>query len=336
MLFYCGIWSLLCGAFIYFLILNQADFAVTGTRTVFIFNFPLYILIILIGVLIEHGGLRIIGIKKEGRKFFVLNENIKGGHISPDISTEALKEVFYFLSHRPMDGAKIGFRSSSLAIFFTIITEYIASGGMTTNLFIIFISGASGILLLSVFLIYFADHFISPALKESRMLLSKRGKRVKEFRSRLNGLKTKLGFSLTIPIFIVLVIFFILKLDLRIIVFVLVSLVMVVFISRVLSFSIFQTFSEIKDFTDELPKKKKVLFSTGSFNPEVIDLSVDLNRAAEKVYASRAETERFKTELKKKIGELEKWKKLIGGRELKIAELKKERQELEVRVKKKR
>ena len=327
-----ALWALFCASLGFFLILSQADFEATGTRTVFIFSFSLTLLLIgELSAIIEFGGFGVKG----NKKFQVLNKNIKAGHISSDISNKALQIVFSALVSHPKDGFKISLRNGSLVLFFILVIEYLASNGMTTNLFIIFVGGAVGLFLLSVFLIFFSQHFVSSALKECRTMLAERGIRPKEHQFILNDLETKLIISFTIPIFTVLIIVFAFQLDLKIIIFVLVSLIMAALISKVLSFSISQVFTEIKDFTNKLSENKKVLFSTGSLNPEVVDLSADLNKAAEEVYVSRIKTEQSRTELKKRVDELEKWKALIAGRELKMAELKKERKELKLKLKKK-
>ena len=323
-------WALLCASLGFFLILSQADFEATGTRTVFIFNFALSLFLIgELPAIIEYGGFGVKG----NKRFQVLNKNIKAGRILSDISDKDLKIVLCALISHPRDGCKISLRNGGLVLFFILAIEYLASNGMITNFFTIFVGGAVGLFLLSIFLIFFSQHFVSPALKECRKMLSERGIRVKEPRSALNNLETKLIISFTIPIFTVLIIAFVFQLDLKIIIFVLISLIMAALISKVLSFSISQAFAEIKDFTTKLSENKKVLFSTGSLNPEVVDLSVDLNRAAEEVYASRIKTERSRTELKKRVNELEKWKVLIVGRELKMAELKKEKKELKLKLK---
>ena len=327
-----ALWALLCAALGFFLILSQADFEATGTKMVFVFSFPLILFFIgELPAIIEYGGLGMKG----NQKFQVLNENIRDGRISPDISTKTLKKVFYSLVSHPGDSFRISFRNGCLVMFIVLVVEYLASNGMADNLFIIFASAIAALFLLSVFSIFFVQDFISSALKECRTLLSERGVGVKEPRFILSDLKTKLALSFTIPIFTVLIISFVFQLNLKIIVFLAISLIMSALISRVLSFSIFHAFSEIKDFANKLPKSKKVLFSTGSLNPEFIDFSVDLNRAAEEVHASRTKIEQSRAELKKRVEELEKWKKLIAGRELKMILLKKEKKELEIKLKQK-
>ncbi|MFH1657422.1 MAG: hypothetical protein ABH919_03065 [bacterium] len=332
MVIYCGAWAFLCAIFAYFLILSQADFEATGTREIFIFTFLFYLFIAEIGTLVQHGILRSVGIKEWARKFRVLNENIKGGHLSPDISTKALKEVFYSLSRRPIDGAVIGSANSGMVILASIITEYFASGGMVTNLFTIFISGVIVILMLVVFIIFFIQYFISFSLKECRLLLMQRGIKIKEPQFRFNKLGTKLDLSLTIPIFTVLIICLVFQLDFNIVIFVFISLIMATSISRMLSSSIYQSFSEIKNFVNELPKGKKIHFFTGSLSPEVIRVAVRLNRAAEEVYNSKIKVEQSKQELENRVVELEKWYRSTVDRELEMVKLKKEIEGLKKKI----
>ncbi len=321
MVLYCAVWAFFCAGFAYFLILSQADFEATGTRTVFVFSFLFYLVVAELLILAEHGAL---GFKATERKFSVLNENIKGGHISPDISTKALKEIFYSLSRRPIDGAQIGFTHSSLVILFSIITECLVSHGMVVNVAIIFFSGAIVILMLTVFIFFFVQYFVSFSLKECRTLLRQRGEEVKEPQYRFNKLGTKLNLSLSIPIFTVLITSLTFRIDLNVLIFVLISLVMTVSISRMLSFSIYQVFSEVKNFAKELPKGKKISFSTGSMDPEIITLSTNLDKAALEVYTAKKKVEKSSRELGKRVDELEKWYQSTVDREMEMVKLKKE------------
>ena len=334
MVLYCAAWALFCAGFAYFLILSQADFEATGTRTVFIFSFLFYLVVAELFTLAEHGALVRIGIKVSARKFQVLNENIKGGHISSDISTKALKEMFYSLSTRPIDGAKIGFTHSGLVILFSIITECLVSQGMVVNLSVIFFSGVIVILMLTVFIFFFIQYFVSFALKECRQLLKQRGEEVKEPQYRFNRLGTKLNFSLTIPIFTVLITSLAFRIDLNVLIFVLISLVMTVSISKILSSSVYQAFSEVKNFAKELPKGKQILFSTGSMNSEIITLSTNLNKAALEVYTAKKKAERSNKELEKRADELEKWYQSTVNREMEMVKLKKEINVLKAKLKK--
>ena len=334
MVLYCAVWALFCAGFAYFLILSQADFEATGTRTVFVFSFLFYLVIAELLTLVEHGALTAIGIKTSARKFKVLNKNIKGGHISSNVSTKVLKEIFYSLSRRPIDGAKIGFTHSGLVILFSIITECLVSQGMVINLSVIFFSGAIVILMLTVFIFFFIQYFVSFALKECRELLKQRGEEVKEPQYRFNQLGAKLNFSLSIPIFTVLITSLAFRIDLNVLIFVLISLVMTVSISRILSSSVYQAFSEVKNFAKELPKGKQILFSTGSMDPKIVALSTNLNKAALEVYTAKKKAERSNKELEKRVNELEKWYQSTVNREMEMVKLKKEIAVLKANLKK--
>lgn len=327
-------WAGLSAALGYFLILSQADFTTTGTKDIFVFTFPLYVILVAFLTSIEYGSLRFFGIKvkERRRELRVLNDNIKNRHILSNLSTKTLKEIFYALAERPRDWFK-AVEAAGLVVFLTLLTEWLVSG-TTTNLFIILASGLISIFLLVMFANFFAERFIFPTLKECRELLAKRGEKIKEPYSKFNNFRTKLNLLLLIPIIIVLVILiFIAPFNLETIIFSLIGLGMATIISRVLSFSIYQAFLGIRNFAKELPKEEKTLFSTGSLDTEIIDLSEDLNKAANEVYSVRTEIEKSKTVLQERVNELERFYKLTVGRELKMVELKKQIQELKEKLK---
>ncbi len=333
-LFFLVIWSLLCSGLGFFLILSQANFEATGTRDVFIFTFLTSLVLIgEIPAIMEYGGLRFLGIKAQRKEFQILNENIKGGHISPDIPTEDLKEVFYSLVNYPINTFKISLRSGILVIALVFFAEYLDSEGLIINFSIIAVSGAVSLFLLVLFSLFFIQYFVSFALKECRLLLTKRSVKIKEPEFKFSNINTKLNLSHTVPIFVTLIIYFIFGLDMSIMIFITISLLMAAIISRVLSFSISQTFKEIEEFADEMSLNKRVMFSTGNLSPEIVDLCSNLNKAAEEVYSSRLKIEQSKQELKQRVEELEKWRELIVGREAKMEELAKEKKLMEKKLK---
>ncbi len=327
-------WAVLCAAFGYFLILSRADFETTGTRTLFIFSFPLYVMIAALFLTIEYGGLRFLGIREKRREIRVLNDNIKDDHLLPNLSTETIKEIFYSLTERPMDGPKQGLKYGGTVIFLSLLTEWLASG-MTTNLLIILTSGLISLFLLITFMFFFIHKYTFPVLMECRWILLRRNERIKEPQFRFSSLKTKFNLFLLMPIIVVLVILsFIISVDLNIVILSLLGLGMAVMISRVLSFSIYQAFSGVKNFAQELPTGKRTIFSTGSLDAEIIDLSEALNKAAEEVYTSKEKVKKSERELKKKVEELEKWYNITVGRELRMIELKQEIKKLKEELKK--
>jgi len=106
---------------------------------------------------------------------------------------------------------------------------------------------------------------------------------------------------------------------------------MSIIISRVLSFTIYRSFNQIKIFAEEIPKTERTFFVTGSLESEIIDLSESLNKASYEVYSSNKQEEKAKDELKERVVELEKIIKMTVGRELKMIELKKEIEKLQKR-----
>ena len=357
-------WGILCVAFGYFLILSQANFEATGTKAVFTFTLFLYSIIMVFLASIEYGSLRPLGIKERRRELQILNENIKDRHLLPNLPTKILKEIFYSLAERPRDWFRT-VEYGVFVIFLTFITEWLASG-TTTNLLIILIGGLISVFLLAMFSTFFTEHFILPTLKECRAALIKKGEKIKEPQSEFNSLKTKFNLFLLIPIIVVLVILgFITPLHLEIVFFSLVGLSMAVVTSKVLSFSIYEAFLGIKNFAKELSINQKTLFSTGSLDKEIVDLSESLNKAADEVYVARKELEEAKTilkikvrartrelneltenlegqvesrtkELQRRVEELERFHKLTVDRELKMIELKKEIKRLKQEIKKRR
>jgi len=325
-------WAALCVFFGFFLILNQADFEKTGTRNIFIITFFICVAIGALLISIEYGLLRIFGIKEKRKELRILNDNIKDGHLLPDLPTETLKEIFLSLSRRPSDWIK-GAEFGSLIVLSVLLMELLKGG--TTNIFIILASGIISVLLLVMFAGFFAEKFIFPVLKECREALMGRGIVFKEQRSWLNSIKTKFLFFLLVPIVIVMTILsFMTAFSAEIIIFSLIGLGMAMMISNLLSFSIYQAFSGVKDFAKDLSKGEKTLFSTGSLDMEIVDLSKSLNDAASEVYRSKMDAEISKISLQERIDELERFHKLTVGRELRMIELKGQIKELEKENKK--
>lgn len=365
------VWAILSAVLGLFLILSQANFEATGTKKMFIFSIFLCVISAGLLAIVEYGALRIFGIKIERKKLRVLNDNIKEGRLLPNLPSKTLKTIFYSLIREVrISVVEVGSRYIGLVILFLLLIEWMASG-KTTNIPIIFLGGLISWLLYVLFTTFFAEYSIFIPLKECRALLRKRNEKIEEPRLGLIGLRKRFSIFLLIPIFIVLVILSLISpLNLNIITLVFVGLVMAVIIGRILASSIYQAFSGIKDFARELPMSEKALFSTGSLDPEIIDLSKSLNKTADEVYMIRRELEEAKTilevkveartkaleeerasledrvkektkelqkskeELQKRVDELERFQSLTIGRELKMTTLKKEIEKLKKELEK--
>lgn len=320
-------WAVLCVLFGFFLILSTANFEQTGTRMVFICTFFLYVAIGAFIAAVEYGLLRVFGVAEKRKEIRILNDNIKDGHLVSGIETGTLKEVFSSLSDRPGDWMK----AAKFGIFIVLsvfLTEYFFGG--TVNLVIISASGLIAVSLLAMFSGFFAERFIFPMLKECREELSRRGEKVIEPKSWVNSIKTKIVFFLATPIIVVLTILSLMtEFSMEIAIFSLIGLFMSVMISNLLSFSIYQAFSGVTDFARKLSEGGKTVFSTGSLDSEVVDLSSSLNDAAEEVYRAKKAVEDSKGVLQERLEELERFHRLTVGREIRMVELKERIRELE-------
>jgi hypothetical protein len=330
-------WGIVCTAFGYFLILARANFEVTGTKTIFILSTPAYMLIAAVLSIVKYGGFGLLKTKKEKKKWDVLNNNINAqGHIFLSVSGKTLRDIYQSLSKLPSEGSLTSILYGGLVLVSALITEWLVSG-KTTNLLAILIGGSTALLLLVLFIDFFAQRYISSTLRECKTLLMKRDQEVEKVHLKYNNLKTKFRFFLLIPILSVLVILTIISgFNLEIIILSLIGLAMATMVSQQLLASIYDVFQGIKKFASDLPKIEKSFFSTGSLDPEIIALYESLNKAAEQVYISKRKVERARQESKKRVEEIERWYNLIIGRKEKMAELKKELKELKEKVKNKK
>ena len=349
-------WCILCAGFGLLVILNKAEFRTTGNKDLFILSIVVYVTVAALLASAEWGILRLIGIKKERKDIKVLNDNIKNGHIRSGVSVAVLKKIYNSLIKNPRESTVSAAKYISLVIILVAATEWWA-GGLKANILIIVEGGLISLFLSMLFVNSFSEYSIFPVLKECRNLLAERDEKIAEPKPLL-GLGTKFVFFLSFPILIIFIILgFFSFLTLDILIPLLLGLFMAVAISQVLSSLIYRTFLDIEEFIKKLPKKEKIIFSTGSLNKEAIDLSKGLNLAAEEIYLSRKKLEEVKTvleirvrartrqlreqaetlkkenekktkALKQRLKELERFSKLTVGRELKMVELKKEIEKL--------
>jgi len=286
---------------------------------------------------IEYGLLRIFGIKIEKDYFRVLNDNIVDGHLIPNLPTETIKKIFYSLAKEPTRSSTVGYKYGILIVFSTLLIEWLASGGQTTNLLVILTSGLISYFLVVIFGSSLAERSIYPMIKQCRTILIKRGEKFEE--PKLTNFKKKFNYFLLIPLLLVVSILnFIPSISLNIIIFSLLGFIMIVVVNNVLFSSLYTAFSELENFAKELPKSRKTNFSTGSLTKEIVGLSINLNKAANEIYFSQKEIEeknkKLKNsyqEIKKRKDELEGFYRLTVDRELKMIELKKDIKELKKR-----
>jgi len=124
------------------------------------------------------------------------------------------------------------------------------------------------------------------------------------------------------------------SLKVEILIFPFVGLVMAAILSNLIFSSVYRSFLEIKDFSKNLSKGRRTFFSTGSVDSEILDVSVSLNSAAKEVYNSKMSAEKAAVDLQERIEELQRFYDLTIGRELRMAELKKQIKSLEGEIEK--
>ena len=356
-------WSILCAGFGLLIILSKANFQTTGTRDLFILSIIVYVMIAALLASVESGILRLFGIKKERKDLKILNDNIKNGHIRPDVSNEVLKKIYNFLIISPKEAAISSAKYVSLVITLTAVTEWWA-GESGANILIIVEGGLISLFLSTLFVNSFSGYSIFSVLKECRRLLRERNEEVIESKYSW-GLKTMFISFLSFPILIVFIILeFFSSLTLKILIPLLFGFFMAMVISQVFYSLIYRVFLDVGEFAKKLPQKEKIIFSTGTSNNEVMDLSKGLNLTAEEIYLSRKKLEEAKNvleirvrartwqlreqaealrkeneektkALRQKLEELERFSKLTVGRELRMIELKKEIKKLKEEMRKK-
>jgi len=323
-------WAILSASFGYCLILSQARFDLTGTKLIFVIGVPFYLIFAASLSSIEYGILRIFGLKEKRQDLRILNDYIVDRKIKSNISDENLQFVFYSLIKRRDDWLHAA-KYALIVVFLASLAEWYFSG-VFVNISAIFIGGLICIFLMAVFSSFFTERFIFPVLTQCRKLIFERKIKIKEPASKFYNLKAKFSFFLLLPILVVLVVLiFVAPFDVNIVILSLIGLFMSIIISRVLSFTIYRSFNQIKIFAEEIPKTERTFFVTGSLESEIIDLSESLNKASYEVYSSNKQEEKAKDELKERVVELEKIIKMTVGRELKMIELKKEIEKLQKR-----
>ncbi|MCD6528516.1 hypothetical protein J7K44_02665 [bacterium] len=331
-------WAILCGLFGLFFILSRMSPESPQIERAFIFIILGLITASAILAPAEYGLLRPLGIKGK-KEAQILNNNIVGNSINPDVTDETLKQIFFSLCQRPLGGIISSLKYAGGTTIFATLGAYLI-GAKPINVIIIFIGGFIGTALLTVFANFFVERSVSPALKECQRMLKERGLKVE--RKPSTTLRSRFNYFIILFLLSFVILFsFIPHLSLSIIGVGLVSLIMVIVVSKVLFSSIYDIFLDIENFAKKLPKRERAFYLTGNLTKESMNLSKSLNETADELYEVREKTLKQAVELKrayenikKQKEDLEKFYKLTIGRELRMIELKKEIKKLERKLKK--
>jgi methyl-accepting chemotaxis protein len=349
----CLIPSLLSLIFGFFLVIFKADFAVTGTKKLFIITYFLSIFFIaLFGFILTP----------KIRSFKILDRNIVKGEIKDGISNQELLELYRNFKTATQIAFYISWIYPAILTIICSLVEWLVSG-QWINIPVMVASGIISALFIVVSVVNTSILVNYQFIKKCKNLLAKRGIKFEDF--HLTNLKTRLWLFLlfmssTIAGILILIYPFKLNVLISIFIGLLVSGISIYLIIE----SIYKSFSEIKEATQAIVRGEIEAFFSGSYDKEIIDLSKSVNAAAREIYNSRKELEEAKTvleikvqartrelrelaqsldekvkqrtkELQERIRDLERFKKLTIGRELRMIELKRRIKELEKELKKK-
>jgi len=357
------IFSALMAAFFVWFFLITGNFEKTGTGEIIVYIALGMTSLTFLLCIIEYGFGISFELKGKRKGFKILNENIINGHISPDISNQALLDAYDALNkiNRLILSRHIQY-TYGVAISIAL-AEWLISG-QTTNVPFILISGLIWVTIAYISGIAY-ELFTLPARRECKIILGSRGINFKD--SYFLSLNIKSNFFIALIIISLEAILFIIQPRLLSPVIILSFVFILIPISLLIKLifeTIYKAFLEIKESAEDLAKGKTAFFFTGSLDREIVSLSQSLNETAQEItnYQQALEDEkaslkirvkartkeleelnmglegrveertielqRARDELQERVKELEKWRRLTVGRELKMVELKKKIKDL--------
>lgn len=338
-------WAIFAAIFGFFLVLARADFEVTGTGNIFLYSLSLLVVIATSLVFLEFGFLRFFGIKRwEKKEVRVINDSILNGHVRPNLSNQTVLEVYAALEKIYKLFLKRNVQYTNGVVIISALIEALTSGQLK-NVPIILIGGFIAVAISFICTVPLYELLFSPLRRECKMLLDEKGIPFEE--NPFLSLKIKSTFFIILT-FLALGILLMLipSLDLIYIGFFILTIFITGVLSTLVFESIYKALIEIEESSKNLREGKKTSFLSGSLDKEIIRLSKNLDLAATEIYGfqKRLETrvkartkqleelsqsldqkvkQRTK-ELQERVDALERFRKLTVGREIKMAELKKE------------
>lgn len=319
-------WSLLCGLFAYVVILTIAKFDELSARRAFEVVTPVFMFFFCFISVLRYSG---VGFWT-GEEVALINKSVSSAGIAPETSTLEIKEILSSLVFI-CRGTLINVLASGLSVMvLAILTEWV---NMASNfdLLIIVVGGAIALFFACAFATFFCQQSMFPVVKECRRILMERGEKIDNI--QLSGIGFKFYFLFLLPFFTVLIVLIVsFPMPSNVIILSLIGLTMTFVIDRVLFVYLANSLSEMERFARELPKGERAVFATGSLDKEMVTLANNLNSASEEIYSSRRDSEKSKSEMEKRVAELEKFFELTLNREIKMVELKKELNKLKGNV----
>ncbi|MBN2013652.1 MAG: HAMP domain-containing histidine kinase [Candidatus Altiarchaeota archaeon] len=294
------IWSVLMGVpgFVLIWVLEIDLMGNTTTGGQFIFVWFFFLFLAFVGAALEMGILRLFGIKFERKHIRPLNENIIDNHIRPNISTPELQQVYFALNKFDRWVIKTHIRYVSAVVFCDAFVMGLITGDWDLALFIFEVAFLSGPLAL-ICGIPLWELFVAPVRKECKMLLRQRGVDFEEKPFMSLRIKSKF-FTILVGFSLLAFLILLRSWDPFFIVFTIIILLILAFLSDLIFKSIYSAFLEIEESAKNLAEGKSVSFFSGSFDKEILDLSQSLDETA-------GEIRDYQKSLEEKIKELEEY-----------------------------
>lgn len=345
------IWAASGAAFGTVIILDKADFQ-NGAKEVFILTLFLGAAIAMFFILIEFGLPIFLNRKLENKDAKIVNDNIIKGKIRKDISNEGLVNLYYSLDKVYN---LLSVRNWQWTLTITIIlsfVDYFNSFQLSTTLMILTVGFVVAFLTNIYNTTLAGGELMFPLRKECKEMLNSRRLFYKDIFT--TSLQEKFRMFIILIIFLLLLIlFFSYPLTPNLIIISLIGLAMAITIIRVIFLSFYRALNEIQLLAENMGRGEKVVFYSGSTDREIIVLEKSLNRTAENIKEYQTNLEEAKTtleikvrartkeleelakgldeqvkertkKLEERVNELERFRKLTVGRELKMVELKEE------------
>ncbi len=345
------LWAIFSAIFGASIVFSRADFTAAGSGEIFIYSIVFATILAALISLIEFGFLRLFGIKWENKNIRALNDNIIKGKIKSKVPGNVILSLYESLDKTINLLINRNLELVVAVVSIVILAEYFSSRQLT-NIPIMLIAGFVSVSLTSIFNPLVSAENLSSYRKECKNLLYARNIAFEERPKTFLRDRFRFVVLLLFLLFMV-VLFFFSPLRLNLIILSLVGLIMITTAVNAIFLSFFGSLDEIKKSAEKLETGERDVFFSGSTDREIIDFSESLRKTAQniinyqeklneakavlevKVKARTSELEELAKgldekvkertkELQERLNELEMFRRLSVGRELKMVELKEE------------
>lgn len=239
-----------------------ANFQDTPTgRVLYVFLQLLNLAVISIYFL-EFGFLRIFKIKKwERKESEIVNDNIINGRLKPDLSPEAVSDVYKSLNKLPHIFFVRSVQYLTAIIFLNILADLVNEGSVRNSI-VIFGIGATTAFMTLVFGLSIREQVFFPVQRQCKIFLDSKGIRFEEVAS--SNLKIKANFFIIFMAVGLLAAVFFASFSPRIIfLFFIAILSILIILTRLVFGSIYRALMSLKETAEKLRTGRESFFSPG-------------------------------------------------------------------------